>query len=219
VGTKFHAVFLSYITGEGHEKIHQDRQASWPCFSLFALTMLGPEVVLAGPGCMKNQPMGGGYYPHSSMGPHAGYYAQGVPYRYNTAAGAYAGIMAVPYNRPVYPRLNSQASVVAQAQQPAPANASRDNDAAGEGITVRINGMRFEPARIIVKPGTTVTWVQESPMPHTIIGNATGLGSGTLYNGQTYSHTFEKDGLFNYYCGIHPSMTGSVVVEETATDS
>ena len=92
----------------------------------------------------------------------------------------------------------------------------RDKDAAGEGIKVRISGMRFEPASITVKPGTTVTWIHESPMPHTITGNAGSLGSGTLYSGQTYSHTFEEDGLFNYYCGIHPSMTGSVLVEAAA---
>ena len=37
-------------------------------FSLIALAMLAPEVILAGPGCMKNQPMAGGYYPHTAMG-------------------------------------------------------------------------------------------------------------------------------------------------------
>ena len=188
-------------------------------FSLFAAAMFAPEVILAGPGCMKNQPMAGGYYPHSSMGPKAGYYAQRSPYQHNAAPGAYAGMMPVPYNRPMQSWQNRPATVVAQAQQSAPTSASSDNDAAGESITVRISGMRFEPASITVKPGTTVTWVHESPMPHTITGNASGLGSSTLYNGQTYSHTFEKDGLFNYYCEIHPSMTGSVVVEEAATDS
>lgn len=188
-------------------------------FSLIAAAVLVPEVVLAGPGCMQNQPMAGAYHPHSAMGPRAGYYGQHVPYRYNPAPGAYAGMMAVPYNQPMHPWQNRPATVAAQAQQPTPASAGHDNDAADDSITVRISGMRFEPASITVKPGTTVTWVHESPMPHTITGNASGLGSSTLYNGQTYSHTFEKDGLFNYYCDIHPSMTGSVVVEEAATDS
>jgi len=187
-------------------------------FSLIAVTLLVPGAVLAGPGCMTNQSMAGGYYPHGFMGPHAGYYGRGMPYQYNTAPGAYPGIMAVPYNRPVYPPQSRQAAVAAQDQLPAAASTSRDNDAAGEGIKVRISGMRFEPASITVKPGTTVTWVHESPMPHTITGNAGSLGSGTLHSGQTYSHTFEEDGLFNYYCGIHPSMTGSVLVEAD-TDS
>jgi plastocyanin len=187
-------------------------------FSLIAVAMLAPEALLAGPGCMKNQPMAGGYYPYSSPGPQAGY-VQRMPYRYNPAAGAHPGMMPVPYNPPMHAWPGRPATAAAQTQQPAPDNALGDNDAAGESITVRISGMRFEPAHITVKPGTTVTWVHESPMPHTINGSADGLGSSTLYNGQTYSHTFAKDGLFNYYCAIHPSMTGSVVVEEVAADS
>lgn len=187
--------------------------------SLTAAAMIAPEVILAGPGCMNKQTMARSYYPHSPMGPQAGYYKQRMPYQYNTAPGAYAGMMAAPYNRPMSPQQGMPAAVVAQSERPAPTNASSDNDAASESITVRINGMRFEPASITVKPGTTVTWVHASPMPHTISGNADGLGSSTLFNGQTYSHTFTKDGLYNYYCGLHPSMTGSVVVEEAASDT
>jgi plastocyanin len=187
-------------------------------FSLIVVAMLAPEAVLAGPGCMKNQPMAGGYYPYSSPGPQPGY-TQRMPYRYNPAAGVHPGMMPVPYNRPMHAWPGRPGTVTAQTQQSDPGNAQGDNNASGESITVRISGMRFEPEHITVKPGTTVTWVHEGPMPHTINGNADGLGSGTLYNGQTYSHTFEKDGLFNYYCGIHPSMTGSVVVEEVAADS
>lgn len=187
--------------------------------SLTAAALIAPEVILAGPGCMNNQNMARGYYPHSPMGPQAGYYPQRMPNAYNGGAAPYAGMMAAPYNRPMNSWQGRPAAVVAQAEQPISTGAGSDNDAAVENITVRINGMRFEPASIRVSPGTTVTWVHESPMPHTISGNVDGLGSSTLYKGQTYSHTFNKDGLYNYYCGIHPSMTGSVVVEDGATDS
>jgi len=187
--------------------------------SLTVAALIAPEVILAGPGCMKNQNMARGFYPHSPMGPQAGYYPRRMPNAYTGGPAPYAGMMAAPYNRPMSPQQSTPAVVVAQAEASAPTGAGSDNDAAVENITVRINGMRFEPASITVSPGTTVTWVHESPMPHTISGNADGLGSSTLYNGQTYSHTFTKDGLYNYYCGIHPSMTGSVVVEDVATDS
>lgn len=187
--------------------------------SLTAAALIAPEVVLAGPGCMNNQNMARGYYPHSPMGPHTGYYPQRMPSAYNRGAPPYSGMMAAPYNRPMGSPQSRPAVVVAQAEASAQTVAGSGNDAADEAITVRINGMRFEPASITVSPGTTVTWVHESPMPHTISGNADGLGSSTLYNGQSYSHTFNEGGLYNYYCGIHPSMTGSVVVEDTATDS
>lgn len=90
---------------------------------------------------------------------------------------------------------------------------------AGDNVTVRINGMRFEPATVTVKPGTTVTWVHGSQMPHTITGNTDGLSSSTLYNGQTFSHTFDASGQYEYFCNLHPSMTGSVIVEEAGTDT
>jgi plastocyanin len=79
--------------------------------------------------------------------------------------------------------------------------------------------MRFNPEKITVKPGTTVTWIHGSQMPHTVSGNADGLRSSTLYKGQQYSHTFNTSGSYSYFCELHPSMTGSVVVEEAGTDS
>jgi plastocyanin len=158
--------------------------------SLTAAALIAPEVILAGSGCMNNQNMARGYYPHSPMGPQAGYYRQRMPNAYNGGAAPYAGMMAAPYNRPMSPRQSSPVAVVAQAEQPIPTSASSDNGATFENITVRINGMRFEQASITIKPGTTVTWVHENPMPHTINGNVDGLGSSPLYNGQTYSHTF-----------------------------
>jgi plastocyanin len=105
---------------------------------------------------------------------------------------------------------------------PASANvhaASSGSEPGGENITVRINGMRFEPSRVTVKPGTTVTWVHGSGMPHAITGNADGLRSSTLYGGQQYSHTFDAAGRYEYACDFHPSMKGSVIVEASGRDT
>jgi plastocyanin len=134
-------------------------------------------------------------------------------------------MLAAPYNRPMIARQGTPAVVgmpaaaATSAVEPAPAPASGTSTPAAESVTVRIDGMRFNPRNITVKPGTTVTWVHGSQMPHTISGNADGMRSGTLYNGQKYSHTFKATGRYSYVCDLHPSMTGSVVVEEAATDS
>jgi plastocyanin len=134
-------------------------------------------------------------------------------------------MMVAPYNQPMTARQSTPAVVgmpaaaATNAREPTPAPASGTSTPAAESVTVYIDGMRFNPSNITVKPGTTVTWVHGSQMPHTISGNADGLRSGTLYNGQQYSHTFNTAGSYNYICGLHPSMTGNVVVEEAATDS
>jgi plastocyanin len=190
--------------------------------SVAAAAMILPEVILAGPGCMNNQRMAPAYYPNGPMGPQMAY-GQRAPYSYYPAPAPYAGIMPAPYNRPMSaqhstPAVDANQAVVATNATPSSSAAAGESMPAAESVTVRIDGMRFEPRNITVKPGTTVTWVHGSQMPHTISGNADGLSSGTLYNGQQFSHTFKEAGNYNYFCGLHPSMTGSVVVEGAAAD-
>ncbi len=64
---------------------------------------------------------------------------------------------------------------------------------------------------IQVAKGTTVTWTNQDPVPHTV--TFSGFGSGSLDTGGTYSHTFSDAGMFPYHCSIHPSMNGAVVVQ------
>ncbi len=192
--------------------------------SLTAAALIAPQVILAGPGCMNNQRMAQGYYPYSPMGPQMAY-GQRAPYSYYPAPAPHAGMMAAPYNRPMTARQSAPADVAKTAVVATNAAKSNQDDTSGtstpaaETITVRIDGMRFDPQKITVKPGTTVTWIHGSQMPHTISGNADGMRSGTLYNGQKYTHTFKSTGNYSYVCELHPSMRGSVVVEEAATDS
>jgi len=192
--------------------------------SLAAAMMIVPEVILAGPGCTNNQRMAQGYYPCSPMAPQMAY-RQSASHSYYPAPAPYAGRMAAPYNRSMTARqskpaiVGKPAAVATSAGQSSQSGASSMNMPAGDTVSVRINGMRFEPANITVKPGTTVTWIDESQMPHTVSGQSGGLRSSTLYNGQKFGHTFDHAGRYDYLCDLHPSMKGSVVVEDAARDS
>jgi plastocyanin len=137
-------------------------------------------------------------------------------------------MMAVPYNRPADVQQRHVAAEPASAPapqakssaaQPVADVARSDMMPAAESVTVRINGMRFEPANLTIRPGTTVTWVQDSTMPHSISGKSGSLRSNTLNRGQQFSYTFDQTGRFDYVCGLHPSMKGSIVVEEAGLDS
>ncbi len=80
---------------------------------------------------------------------------------------------------------------------------------------VRIENFAFVPAAITIAPGATVTWVNCEPtaIPHTAT-STTGLWtSGSLAPLQSYSQTFTQPGSYPYFCQVHPSMTGTVVVQ------
>jgi plastocyanin len=70
----------------------------------------------------------------------------------------------------------------------------------------------FIPVTLIVTPGTSVRWVNNSAVIHNVV-HETGLFNQVLNPGQAYSYTFAEAGTYNYECTIHPGMTGTIVVE------
>jgi plastocyanin len=87
---------------------------------------------------------------------------------------------------------------------------------AGEQVAVEISGFQFnngEPVTVAV--GTEVVWTNSDSMAHTVQFSAdTGIPeSPDLAQGDTYSFTFTEAGTYSYICGIHPRMTGTIVVE------
>jgi OOP family OmpA-OmpF porin len=94
------------------------------------------------------------------------------------------------------------------AAKPAPAPAPAAAPAAGPA-QVSISNFTFVPATLTVARGTTVTWVNKDGSTHTVKFPD---GDRKLAGGQSYSMTFNQPGEFSYICGIHPSMSGKVVV-------
>jgi plastocyanin len=70
----------------------------------------------------------------------------------------------------------------------------------------------FSPNPIEVKVGDTVTWTNDHHEGHTVTSTSSEFNSGDIQPGQTFRHTFDKTGSFDYYCIIHPSMVGKVSV-------
>jgi amicyanin len=82
-------------------------------------------------------------------------------------------------------------------------------------VTVSIDNFVFEPKELIVTAGTTVTWVNADDMPHTVTSTASPalFGSKTLDTDDRFSFEFKVAGTYDYFCTLHPSMTGKVVVK------
>ncbi len=78
---------------------------------------------------------------------------------------------------------------------------------------VKIDNFTFNPPKITIKAGTTVTWTNEDDIPHTVTSSKLVFKSKALDTGDGYSFTFATPGTYAYFCSLHPHMTGSIVVE------
>ena len=80
-------------------------------------------------------------------------------------------------------------------------------------VPVTIDNFVFEPAKLTIKAGTTVTWTNRDDIPHTVVSTDKVFKSKVLDSDETYSFTFTSAGTFTYFCSIHPKMTGRVIVQ------
>jgi plastocyanin len=78
---------------------------------------------------------------------------------------------------------------------------------------VQIDQFIFAPQRVSVKAGTTVTWVNDDDIPHVVVASNKLFKSKTLDTNDKFSFTFTTPGTYEYFCSLHPHMTGTIVVE------
>jgi len=96
---------------------------------------------------------------------------------------------------------------------------AEDANSAGTGpvASVSMDHNTFIPSEITVAPGTTVTWVNNETMPHTVVNPNQGFRSKFLVKDAKFSFTFTTPGDYDYLCSIHPNMKGKVIVKPGAT--
>ena len=80
-------------------------------------------------------------------------------------------------------------------------------------IEVKIDNFSFNPKQVTVKAGDTVTWVNHDDIPHTVTSKTLVFRSKALDSDDKFSFTFTALGSFDYFCSLHPMMTGTIVVE------
>ena len=70
---------------------------------------------------------------------------------------------------------------------------------------------RFDPSRITVDAGSTVTWRNDDNFTHTV--QVDGQDDRKVERGESVSITFPKPGTYRYVCTLHrKDMEGEVVV-------
>ncbi len=204
--------------------------------SAAALTVTGTTFAGGGYGWSKPGYKSGGYYkrgfgyPRYRGGPryrgsirHSRYAYSGWPYYPRYQPWGRSGYAYSPMFSPIAPMYAAgpHASDLGNAMNPmehgnwttsSEGTAMVKPGGAGEAAEVTISNMRFSPAKITIEQGETVTWKLTDSMPHTVTANDGAFDSATMSRGEEYEITFDKSGVYDYYCKLHPSMKGQIEV-------
>jgi len=83
----------------------------------------------------------------------------------------------------------------------------------GKVAAVNIDNFTFTPPVLTIAVGTTVTWTNRDDIPHTVVENDRNFRSAAIDTDEQFSHKFNTPGEINYFCSLHPHMTGKIVVK------
>lgn len=81
---------------------------------------------------------------------------------------------------------------------------------------VSIAEFAFGPLDLEVAAGATITWTNRDDVAHSVVTRDGVLASSDLDPGGTYAVVVTEPATIEYYCGIHPSMRGTIVVTRPA---
>ena len=80
---------------------------------------------------------------------------------------------------------------------------------------VRITRSGFSPAKVTIKAGDTVTWINDGDTLHTVTYEgplSDQFDSAAIPKGASFSHKFDQAGSYVYSCRYHVTETGNVTV-------
>ena len=81
---------------------------------------------------------------------------------------------------------------------------------------IAIKNFAFSPSTLTVTPGTTIVWTNQDSTPHQVVsdaGSPVAFSSETLAKDSSFRFSFTQAGTYTYHCSIHPSMTGTIIVQ------
>lgn len=79
-------------------------------------------------------------------------------------------------------------------------------------VEVGIARFAFDPERVEVLVGDSITWTNADLAPHTATAENGAWDTGTLQRGGSGRITFDATGTYPYFCAYHPHMKGTVTV-------
>ena len=95
------------------------------------------------------------------------------------------------------------------------ADDAANTSAGSKSIEIEIKDFAFDPQKITVKSGEKITWINRDGEPHTVVSVGKKFQrSPGLDTDQEFSIIAGAPGTYEYFCSVHPKMTGTIVVEK-----
>lgn len=82
-----------------------------------------------------------------------------------------------------------------------------------EPTEIKVDNFTFSPETLTLPVNSTVTLTNKDDVPHVIASTDGLFRSKGLDTDDHYSFKFTKPGTYNYFCSVHPKMTGKIVVQ------
>jgi plastocyanin len=79
-------------------------------------------------------------------------------------------------------------------------------------VAVDVVDRDYEPRDLSVPIGARVTWLFKGDEPHNVVDDRGAFESPILQKGDEWSLVLEEAGTYYYYCTLHHSMQGTLVV-------
>ncbi len=79
--------------------------------------------------------------------------------------------------------------------------------------TIEIKDFDFHPKNVTIAAGGSVTWKNRDGEPHTVTSTDGLFRSGALDQDESFTHQFDRPGIYTYLCSVHPKMRATVTVK------
>jgi plastocyanin len=129
------------------------------------------------------------------------------------AVAALAGAFSSPAKSVAATPTRPQSSMVMPMASSAAASAPATVELHHQVVYVKIPNDAYQPANLVISPGTRVVWTNEDTDPHTVTSDTHAFASPILHTDTSYTLIAGRIGTFPYHCTIHPFMHGSLVVQ------
>jgi len=92
-------------------------------------------------------------------------------------------------------------------------------DVTGTGVSIK--EFCFQPTVLRAGQGAVVTFTNDDPFPHNVLGANGAWGSFETIQrrGGSLSYRFPDPGVYSYTCLWHPGMTGAIVIGDSGAGS